>query len=50
MTDPATILLPASKTGRAVPITAVAAAQWPEVEKALAPQDRDWLKATGFEA
>ena len=50
MTDPATILLPASKTGRAVPITAVAAAQWPEVEKALAPRDRDWLKATGFEA
>src|SRR5213595_1524043 len=50
MIDPETILLPAGKAMSAVPITAAAARDWPSLEEALAPQTREWLKATGFRA
>src|SRR5437764_10917701 len=50
MIDPQTILLPAGTAMRAVPITAAAANDWPSREAALAPQTREWLKATRFRA
>src|SRR5262245_53550059 len=50
MTDPATILLPASKASRAVPITLVTAGKWPAAAGSLDAAERSWLKAVGFAA
>jgi leucyl aminopeptidase len=48
MIDPNAILLPAGKTADAVPISALAAADWDELQKHLKPREREWLSATGF--
>jgi leucyl aminopeptidase len=48
MIDPATLLLPTSSAVDAVPITAVAAAEWQASESSLPPRERQWLRTLGF--
>jgi leucyl aminopeptidase len=48
MTTPDRILLGAAKG--AIPVTAIAASDWPSFRRTLAPSERAWAEAQGFEA
>src|SRR5262245_27599704 len=48
MSDPALVLLPASRSRGAIPIVPVTAQSWPAIERGLDKAARTWLKASGF--
>jgi leucyl aminopeptidase len=48
MPDPSLVLLPASRSRRAIPIVPVTSQSWPKVARGLDRTARTWLKASGF--
>ena len=48
MPDPSLVLLPSTRSRRAIPIVPLTSGSWPGHERALGRPGRTWLKTQGF--